>query len=192
MLPLKEIYDSPELINALAEECPCGSPRILSEGLHTVVCSNSTCFSSIAARLAAIAERYEMSDALPLSDLEFLCKTRGYRSWLDFFSDDELDDSGFEDEQEKLFEAVKSDLDVSQIAILSGFTTISEEQVHVLLDSFETVTDFADTLDRLGVLLITDELDLRAAHLLPIAVHIFNRLSSLLGDMLETEEIFGV
>lgn len=186
---LAELLDSPELISAVSEPCACGSPRVLAPGLDSFICPSSDCPFRVAARLYAIAERYGMERELPLSDLEFACQSRACRSWLDFFAEEWGDD--FEKDRSKLIEALKDHLDVTTLAILCGFDVISAGKVYSLCGGFRTTSDFVDLLDTRGLHFVAETLGLTEVHLLPAAVHIFNKLSACLGEMVEAEEVFA-
>lgn len=186
---LRELYDNPELVDAVVEPCACGAPRTLALGLNTLVCTDIGCPFRVAARLYAIAERYQMTHLVKLLDLEYLCQERYYRSWLDFFTD-ELGDTEFEEFQTKLLQAIKSEVDVPTIMMMSGFDVLTGDQIYNLCGDFQSVSDLASVLDSDGFIFIAERLGLTAAHLVPAAVHIYNRLAAGISEMLEAEEVF--
>ena len=186
---LRELIESPEVVDAVNEPCACGSQRVVSLGVDTMVCADKSCCFRVAAKLYAIVEKYGITDDITLRDLEYLCQDRFYRNWLDFFTD-EWEDGEFEDIHSKLVAAIKSDMDVPYLALLAGFDVLSQDQLYNLCGDFQTATDLANALDSGGVLVVSERLGLNESHLLPAAVHIFNRLSGVLGDMLEAEEVF--
>jgi hypothetical protein len=190
---LTELLDSLELAEALSEPCECGAPRVLSLGLDSIVCSDSRCSYRIATRLYNLYERFVSDGALSLTFLVKLCQNRSYLSWLDFFTDEWDGDDGaaiFDVAREQIMDTVKDEFDVALAAALSGFDAISNESLYALCGDSETVSDFADAIDREGIEFVAERLGLTEAHLLPAAIHIFNRLAACLGEMLEIEEIF--
>jgi hypothetical protein len=75
---------------------------------------------------------------------------------------------------------------------LTGFDILSTDQLYVLCGDFQSATDFVTALDTKGLLMVSERLELTESHLLPAAIHIFNELTSRLGEILETEEIFAI
>ena len=186
---LSEIYDNPELADAVSEPCACGAPRVLSLGLNSVVCTERGCPFRAAARLFAIAEKYQLTNLITLSDFEYLCQERYYRSWIDFFTD-EWEETDFEEAYTKLVQAIKADIDVPTVVMMAGFDCLSSDQIYNLCGDFQSVTDLANVMEQDGFVFISERLGLTAAHLIPVAVHLYNSLASSIPDMLEAEELF--
>lgn len=186
---LSELLSNPELVEVIAEPCACGATRVLSLGLSAVVCTDKYCPFRVAARLFAIAEKYHLDNAITLSDFEYLSQDRYYRTWLDFFTD-VWEDTEFEETHKKLVAAIKADLDVTTLAVLSGFDCLSLDQLYNLCGDFQSVSDLASVLDNDGLVFIAERLGLTAAHLLPVAIHLYNSLVASVPEMLEAEDIF--
>ena len=186
---LKEIYNNPDLVEAISESCACGAPRALSLGLDTLVCTDGGCPFRAAARLHYIATKYGLSSLASLSDFEYICQERYYRSWVDFFTD-EWEDSEFEELHKRMVKAVNTDIDVPTIAVLSGFDSICSDQVYNLCGDFQSVSDLASIIESDGVIFISERLGLTASHLVPVSVRLYNQLAACLTDMLAFEEAF--
>jgi hypothetical protein len=187
---LGELLDSAELTEAVSEMCACGSARELSLGIDGFVCADARCPFRIAARIHGIAKRFSADDLIPLADLERICQESGYLTWLDFWADEWEDGSDIEDAREQLTGAIKREFDTTLAAVLSGFDVISRELLYSLCGDFETVSDLADAVDAEGVALVAERLQLTEAHLLPAAIHIFNRLTACIGEMLDVDDVF--
>lgn len=186
---ISELLDNPELADILVEPCACGSTRALSLGLNALMCTDRCCPFRIASRLYAIVEKYQAVHLFSLSDLEFICQDRYYRTWVDFFTDD-WEDTQYVEAHSTLVQLIKSDVDVPIIAMMSGFDCLSSDQVYNMLGDFQSVSDLADVLDSDGMLFISERLGLTAAHLIPVAIHIYNVLGVAMTDMLEAETQF--
>lgn len=186
---LKEIYNNPELVEAVFEPCACGAPRAVALGLDTQVCTDAGCPFRVAARLHSIAKQYGLERLASLSDFEYICQERYYRSWVDFFTDDWAD-SEFEELHKRMVKAVTTDLDVPTLAVLSGFDALCSDQVYNLCGDFQTVLDLASIVESDGFVFISERLGLTASHLIPVAVRIYNQLAACLTDMLAFEEAF--
>lgn len=186
---LKELLGSEELADTLSEPCACGAPRVLSLGLDSFICSDKGCTYRAAARLYAIAVKHNLTEEVSLQDLEYLCQDRYYRSWLDFFTD-EWEDSEWEDIFDKLVFALKSELDVTSLLVLSGLDILTVDQLYLVCGDFQTVSEFASVFDTEGLTIVSERLGVTESHLLPAVIHIFNRISKCLSEALEAEETF--
>jgi len=187
---ISELLGNPELADLVTEPCACGAPRVLSLGLNTVSCADKGCPCTVAARLHAIAEKYQMADMITLSEFEYLCQERYYRSWIDFFTDDWVG-TDYEELYNELVDAIKAELDVPAIVMLSGFDCLATDQIYNLCGDFQTVSDLASVIDTDGFVFIAERLGLTASHLVPVVVHIYNNLATRLPEMLEAEDIFS-
>ena len=187
---LRELLDNDELVEAVAEPCACGAPRVLSLGVDSVICSDKNCPFRVASRIFAIVSKYGCSRDITLGELEHICQERFYRTWLDFFADD-WEESEFEDVHRRLVDALKADYDIPLMLSFSGFDAISLDQLYNLCGGFINAAAFSQTLDTDGVMMVTERLGLNEAHLLPAAIHIFNEITACLSDIFEADELFG-